>query len=325
MSDISIPEASGEASASVSDTTAGLLRATREGKGLSLEEVAHALKLQPRQITAMEEGDFKALGSSPHVRGFVRNYARHMGMDPQSVLGLLERQAPLPTHELQGPGDTGVSMPVPGGRKPMAWALAASPLVLVALGAGILYALGVNFDRWRTVSGETPPAQSVPAPVVAPVAVAVSPALPAPAGVSGSVPAAPIAGIVSAQPSPGALPVAAPLVPAPVFPPATPTATPPTGAPAVAPQSLPATPVAAANTRRIVLNFLKESWIEVKQGDGRILISEKMRGGNTRILEGRPPFTLVIGAASGVQVQYDDRAVDLAPHTKVDVARLTLN
>lgn len=315
MSDIPNSEAVAETTAAASDNPAGLLRATREGKGLSLEEVAHALKLQPRQIVAMEEGDFKVLGSTPHVRGFVRNYARHLGMDPQSVQGLLESQAPLPTHELQGPGDTGVSMPVAGGRKPLTWALAASPLVLVALGAGILYVFGVNFDRWRTVSSEAPATQSAPAP--APAVVAQPAAAPGPVVPSGD-PAPVPAGLAQpAMPAP-AMPLPAPVTPAAM--PATPIAA------AVAPGAAPAmAPVVAANTRRIVLNFLKESWIEVKQGDGRILLSEKMRGGTTRILEGRPPFSLVIGAANAVQVQYDDRPVDLAPHTKVDVARLTLN
>ncbi|MDD5296881.1 MAG: DUF4115 domain-containing protein [Rhodocyclaceae bacterium] len=331
MSENLIPEASDETGAAPTEKPVGLLRATREEKGLSLEEVAQALKLQPRQVVAMEEGDFLALGSTPHVRGFMRNYARHLGLDPQAVLALVESQVPLPQHELQGPADTGVSMPTPGGRKPLAWVLAASPLVLVALGAGILYALGVNFDRWRPASSDQPMEQgaavrasqvALPVPTAAPAvsASASAGALPA----ASSVPPAPVGGVpapVSAQPSPQAGAAAPVTLPAP--PAFAPAAAPAMAQPAAA---VPApAPNALTNTHRIVLNFLKDSWVEIKQADGRALISQKVPGGNTRIVEGRPPFSVVIGNALSVQVQYDDRAVDLAPFTKVDVARLTLN
>jgi cytoskeleton protein RodZ len=42
------------------------------------------------------------------------------------------------------------------------------------------------------------------------------------------------------------------------------------------------------------------------------------------VVQGRGPFTLVIGNASHVRVLHNDREVDLRPHTKVEVARFTL-
>jgi cytoskeleton protein RodZ len=42
------------------------------------------------------------------------------------------------------------------------------------------------------------------------------------------------------------------------------------------------------------------------------------------VVSGKPPFVLVIGNAPAVQLQYDDRQIDLRPYTKVDVARLNL-
>ena len=46
--------------------------------------------------------------------------------------------------------------------------------------------------------------------------------------------------------------------------------------------------------------------------------------GTTQVIEGHPPFQLVVGNASNVRLQYDEQAVDLRPHTRVEVARLTL-
>ena len=77
-------------------------------------------------------------------------------------------------------------------------------------------------------------------------------------------------------------------------------------------------------TRRIALHFERESWVRIRGRDGRILLSQLNPAGTQRVIEGRPPFDLVIGNAQHVRLHYDDRAIDLAPHVKVDVARMTL-
>ena len=76
--------------------------------------------------------------------------------------------------------------------------------------------------------------------------------------------------------------------------------------------------------RRIDLEFGKDSWVEIKQGDGRTLLSQLNAAGTKQTLEGKPPFSLVIGNAPTVRLRYNDESVDLRPHFKVDVARLTL-
>jgi cytoskeleton protein RodZ len=76
--------------------------------------------------------------------------------------------------------------------------------------------------------------------------------------------------------------------------------------------------------RRIELEFEKASWVEIKQGDGRILLSQLNAGGTRQVLEGKPPFSVVIGNAPMVRLKYNEEPVDLRPHFKVDVARLTL-
>lgn len=88
-----------------------------------------------------------------------------------------------------------------------------------------------------------------------------------------------------------------------------------------------ATPAAAAppdGSRRLVLRFERESWVEVRGRGGKLLLSQLHAAGTERQVDGEPPFQLIIGNAQHVRLTYGDRPVDLAPHVKVEVARLTL-
>jgi cytoskeleton protein RodZ len=96
-------------------------------------------------------------------------------------------------------------------------------------------------------------------------------------------------------------------------------------APAPAAESVPA-PVAGnpAADSRMVFEFHDESWVEVKDRNGRTLLSQINRKGTRKVVDGDPPFVLVIGNASKVDLRYRNEPVDLRPHTKVEVARMIL-
>ena len=85
-----------------------------------------------------------------------------------------------------------------------------------------------------------------------------------------------------------------------------------------------AAPRPASGLARIVLRCDEEAWLEVYDAAGRNLISSLNAAGTERAVHGRPPFTVVIGNAPHVQLTYNDRSVDLAPYTRVQVARFTL-
>ena len=68
----------------------------------------------------------------------------------------------------------------------------------------------------------------------------------------------------------------------------------------------------------------EEAWLEVRDSAGRVLVSSLQPAGTQRVLRTRPPLTLVIGNAWHVQVTFNDRPIDLKPHTRVEVARLTV-
>jgi cytoskeleton protein RodZ len=87
------------------------------------------------------------------------------------------------------------------------------------------------------------------------------------------------------------------------------------------------TPAAAAapDSTALRLTFRDRSWVEVRQADGTVLVSQNNAAGTTRVIEGKPPYLLVIGNASKVTLEYGGRTVDLAPSIgRDDVARLRL-
>ncbi len=77
--------------------------------------------------------------------------------------------------------------------------------------------------------------------------------------------------------------------------------------------------------KRIELKFDELSWVEIKQADGKIILSQLNPAGTRQVIEGTPPFDVVIGNAPKVHLTYDETPVDLRPYFKIDVARLTLD
>lgn len=66
------------------------LAAAREAMGLSVEQVADQLKLAPRQVLAIEQGDFDALPNRAVTRGFIRAYAKAVRLDPAPLVAMVE-------------------------------------------------------------------------------------------------------------------------------------------------------------------------------------------------------------------------------------------
>jgi cytoskeleton protein RodZ len=81
-------------------------------------------------------------------------------------------------------------------------------------------------------------------------------------------------------------------------------------------------PPVPVGRHRLVVRMEEEAWIEIRDSADRLLVSSLSPAGSERVVRGRPPYSLVIGNASHVQVFYDDKPVKLAPHTRSDVARL---
>lgn len=103
----------------------------------------------------------------------------------------------------------------------------------------------------------------------------------------------------------------------------------------VAPVAAVAAPEAGAPTQvnvqgdtaagpKLLFVFEDRSWLEVTDADQQVLHSGENPAGSQLTLSGRPPFDIVIGNAGKVKLTYGERMIDLAPHTRAEVARLKL-
>lgn len=68
------------------------LRESRQGLEISLEQAAEETHIRLHYLQALENGDFNALPSKAHERGFLRSYAEYLGLDSDSMLANLDLQ-----------------------------------------------------------------------------------------------------------------------------------------------------------------------------------------------------------------------------------------
>lgn len=68
------------------DELGSILREAREAQGLTLAQAQAKTRISEKFLEALERGDYTALPTPVHVRGFLRNYARFLDLDPQPLL-----------------------------------------------------------------------------------------------------------------------------------------------------------------------------------------------------------------------------------------------
>ncbi|MGI2854595.1 RodZ domain-containing protein [Shewanella algae] len=79
------------------DTLGSLLKSAREQKGITIEDAATRLNLRPCIVADIEADCFSNIDSSTYVRGYVKNYARILGVDKETINTCLARQVPKVT------------------------------------------------------------------------------------------------------------------------------------------------------------------------------------------------------------------------------------
>jgi cytoskeleton protein RodZ len=280
----------------------GILSNARQLRGLSIADVAHALKLAPRQVQAIEADAFDQLRGLTFARGFVRNYARYLGIDPEPLLNGIVSPGVAAQVELAPISNARGEMPTGGSAL---GSLLPAGMTLAALTA---LALAGWYFGWFRVPMPTAPTdrmESASSPVRE-QQMAVAP----PAPVETSPPVGAFAGS-AAQPAPPASQTA----PTPVV------AAPPAPEPPVT-----SAPPAAPGAQRLAFAFEQDSWVEIRDAQGKIVHSQLHKAGSNDDLavDAKPPYALVIGNAAMVRLRFNDKEVDLAPFIKVTVARLSL-
>ena len=148
------------------------LREAREAQGLSLEDVAKAMKLSNSTIRRLESEDWEGMQAPVYVRGYIRSYAHLVGLDEHSLLSLYNvvDVRTEPRIELTA---------VEGGYKGFRtfWVFASVALAVVAVVVVGLLLVFPESEEGLVESGVAEAGEAAPAAVeVAPAAVEVAPA-----------------------------------------------------------------------------------------------------------------------------------------------------
>lgn len=321
------------------------LRQARESNGWSLAEVALKLNLTANSLKNLEDGAFDKLPGHTFARGYIRAYAKLLGMDQAVLVQQFDQHTGT---DSQGSNVHSLGRIEEPSRVSHTILRIVSLLLLMAVvGGGFVWWQDQTSLRTKDLIGLSPehvevegadgttqihpldepedqavvegqaeagtplalPEGQAPAEVQA-TAEAPAPAAPVVA------PTAPVVAPVRTAPAPVVATPAAPVVavaPTPVV-----AAVPAPAASAAAP----ATPVAGAG--KVQIQFSANCWTQVTDGNGKVLLSALKHKGETADVSGKPPFTVRLGYARGAQVSYNGQVVDVAPFTSGETARLKL-
>ncbi|MFK0311583.1 RodZ domain-containing protein [Pseudomonas sp. NPDC090233] len=334
-----------EVAAATGQNPGELLRQAREKREWSQAEVARKLNLTVSSLNHVESGAFDKLPGHTFARGYIRAYAKLMDLDQAPLveafdqytgthakgsdvhsLGRIEEPVRLSHNILRGVSLL-LLLTVVGGS--FIWwqdqgSLPGKDLAKIALehvevesadGTTQIHPLDEPEDQAVSVGQQ---AESAPLPLqqapAEPVAEATSEAAPA-------APAAAAPAPVQQAPAQTAASTATPVAPAaPVAQaaPVVPAASVPTVAAAAEPAAAP------AGSAKVAIQFTADCWTQVSDGNGKVLFSAIKRKGDNLELTGKPPFAVRLGFARGAQVSYNGQAVDVAPFTSGETARLKL-
>ncbi|MGH8662067.1 MAG: helix-turn-helix domain-containing protein, partial [Burkholderiales bacterium] len=105
------------------------LSEARQAQNLTTADVARRLKLSVWQIEALESGQYHQLPGPMFVRGFIRNYARLLGLDPEELANAVSSLLPQPAPPPDNPPSRDIPFPRGGRRRWPRFAVPAAALV----------------------------------------------------------------------------------------------------------------------------------------------------------------------------------------------------
>jgi cytoskeleton protein RodZ len=97
------------------DELGHILREAREARGLTLPQAQAKTRINLRFLEALENGEYNALPTAVHVRGYLRNYARFLNLDPEPLLERYEAAQSRPAAAPPAPAanGAGAQSPIP--------------------------------------------------------------------------------------------------------------------------------------------------------------------------------------------------------------------
>jgi cytoskeleton protein RodZ len=301
-----VPETASAVPLSLGEQLAG----RRQELGWSVQDVASHLKLAPRQIDAMENDNYAALPTMVMTRGFIRSYAKLLGLDATALLATI---SPAVTAQPTASTVHGSPLSTPFsesrfslmGRNKFAykWLVVLAVLLLLLAVAIRLDVIPVVQNTLQSLAEKSAAAGSA-ASTERTEGTEDKAAAPA----------------VETQAVDAAANAALTVVPAPA---ASAAAVSETGVNA-APANTQIVSPATAGGGELSLNFRQDSWVEIKRADNTVLISRLAKAGNTETVDMSQPVNIIIGNLAGVDATLRGVPVDLKAGSKTNVARLNL-
>lgn len=330
------------------------LRAARLSMGFDLAKIASELHLTTQVVEALEADDYSDFSARVFVRGYLRNYARIVGMPVESILRQFDEKWPdegarnaVIRQSPRLPADAGPSRGLAGA---VTWLLVIGVIVLFLMwwrgyldelvppemrasslvegrvtdsapgeagtaGGGLFPADSEPSLADGSLRLPAPPPEVEPEPAAAESIELGAPAITEQATEPSIADLAPLAG--SSVETQDVVTDAATAPPVVASDPATPTV-------ALAPPADGGAPV-VDGTKQVVLTFHAACWVDVRDSDRGFKLFGEMPKGTRKVLGGQPPYKLVIGNAQAVTITVNGKPVDLTPYAKGNVARFTLD
>lgn len=302
------------------------LRQAREKCGLTVADIATVTKFAPKQIEALEAGEYQREFNSQtaYMRGFVRNYARVVQIDPATLLNVMPQAQAIPIRQSFEPIDEPLQdrhfAYKPGSRF---WLIGAIVIVI----AGLAYlAWHLMNSMQHTMNGGV---EDIP--IVLPIDVNSD-------GSSSTILSVPVVTEpVKTEPAPAVVEVpviersAVPVRVAPPLPLAvneekSAVADPQARSAGVAVVEEPRQALSPANDNvPLQLKFSDDAWVEIRDKHGKVLVSKINQAGSRLKVDGDRPLSLIVGNARNVTVYDGTELVELTTRPGSEVARLTLD
>ncbi|WP_171039432.1 RodZ domain-containing protein [Pseudomonas nitroreducens] len=322
------------------------LRQARENKGWSTAQVAGQLNLTENALRSLEQGSFEQLPGHTFARGYIRAYAKLLGMDQAQMVTAFDQYTGTDATGSNVQALGRVVEPVRLSRNLLR--LFSLALLAVLIGFGYFWwqertarpaeTGSLNMEHVEVESADgTTEIHTLDEPEDQAVAEdqANTPAVPSePVGDNGSA-EAPAEGTppVAANPAVPGTPAAAETAPAqtPAVPAQQPAAQQPVApvspaapvAPAAATEASAAPVVASAGQGVVKVQFIADCWTQVTDADGKVVVEGLKRKGDSLEVAAKAPVQLRLGFAQGAQVSYNGQPVEVTP-ARGGTARLKL-
>lgn len=305
------------------------LRAARLRRGDEIAQVSRALKIRKDHLEALEEDRLEDLPGKTYAIGFVRSYARHLGLDATACVERFKR-------DISGRTDDKLHEPAPihlddGHRLPQGWRIIAGAVVIL-----------LGWGAWHLLSSSAGSNQPVPPAPVLTQPKPVTPPKPAPAPPVQAATPSPPASVAppAAGASTGQEAAATPPPAAGAKSPAT--SLPPTNAassapPTAMPASQATAPAAsAANSAehvygapnvnpRVTLRALDDVRITVRNGQGQMILNRDLKSGDSFQVPNIPGVTMATNNAGAVELDLDGIALGRAGGPEQILGRVSLD